>query len=275
MMDSKDAQDNHQIVPSARGELARRSDALAARGLHDLSRCPPRDKPPTLTLDCASGVQMELVRIPAGTFTMGSDEYCNDEVPHQVTISKAFHMGKYQVTQEQWHAAMGNNPSHFKGAKKPVDSVSWDDCQEFLEKLNNKIPHFRPVLPTEAQWEYACRAGDTRPFCFRNNESALSEYAWFRNNAAGRTHAVGEKKPNAWGLYDMLGNVFEWCEDWYGAYSWMTEMNPKGAPSGEQRVLRGAACGGNSSVCRAGYRYCASPSSRRSNCGFRLVLEQN
>ncbi len=288
MMDSKDDTGNHQIVPSGQRELARRSDALAARGLRDLARCAP-DKPPTLTLDCGGGVQMELVLIPAGTFTMGSGE--DDEEPaqedlddkdfeptpqaHEVTISKPFYMGRYAVTQEQWQAVMGSNPNLHEGAKNPVDSVSWNDCQEFLEELKKKYPQLRPALPTEAQWEYACRAGGTGEFCFGDHESELSEYAWFTNNAAYQTHPVGQKRANAWGFYDMHGNVWEWCADWFGRYSSNSKTDPTGAASGRSRVIRGGACSFGAAGCRSSYRFADPPDFRSGDRGFRLVLDPN
>ena len=137
-----------------------------------------------------------------------------------MTITKPFYLGKYEVTQEQWEAVMGSNPSHFKGPKNPVEQVSWDDCQQFLVKLNAKSggQGSKFVLPTEAQWEYACRAGSTGKFCFGDDEKQLGEYAWYEANSGDKTHPVGEKKPNTFGLHDMHGNVWEWCQDWYGEY---------------------------------------------------------
>ncbi|MBI4570177.1 MAG: formylglycine-generating enzyme family protein, partial [Planctomycetes bacterium] len=160
------------------------------------------------------GVTLRLVLRPAGTFLMGSpaDEtgrWTCEGPQHRVNVS-AFLMGKYEVTQHQWQAVMGSNPSEFTnaGLDAPVETVSWDDCQKFCEKAGLR-------LPSEAEWEYACRAGTTTRYSFGDAESALAEYAWHDANSGGTTHPVGQKKPNGWGLYDMHGNVWEWCEDWY------------------------------------------------------------
>ena len=171
-----------------------------------------------------------------------------------MTITKPFYLGKYEVTQEQWEAVMGSNPSNFKGPKNPVEQVSWDDCQEFLDKLNAKAggQGGKFVLPTEAQWEYACRAGSTGKFCFGDDEKQLGEYAWYDENSDSKTHPVGEKKPNAWGLYDMHGNVWEWCQDWYGAYGAEAVDDPSGPTTGSGRVFRGG--GWNNAAGAAGRR---------------------
>jgi formylglycine-generating enzyme required for sulfatase activity len=166
----------------------------------------------------------------------------SDEKPqHRVRITKPFYLGKYLVTQEQWEAVMGNNPSHFKGPKNPVEQVSWDDCQQFLRQAQREVGvrGGKFQLPTEAQWEYACRAGSTTRYCFGDDESGLGEYAWYDKNSGNKTHPVGEKKPNAWGLYDMHGNVWEWCQDWYdgGYYANSPTDDPTGP--GSNRVLRG------------------------------------
>ncbi|NQT39791.1 MAG: formylglycine-generating enzyme family protein, partial [Planctomycetes bacterium] len=174
-----------------------------------------KEPPKKLAVDLGGGVELDLVLIPAGSFLMGDDRA---KPVHKVRITKPFYLGKYEVTQEQWEAVMGSNPSNFKGAKNPVEQVSWDNCQQFLVKLNAKSggQGGKFVLPTEAQWEYACRAGSTGKFCFGDDEKQLGEYAWYGENSGSKTHPVGEKKPNTFGLHDMHGNVWEWCHDWYG-----------------------------------------------------------
>jgi len=178
---------------------------------------PPLANHKELVVDLGGGVKLEMVLIPAGEFLMGSpdsdkDAFDYEKPRHRVRITKPFYLGKYLVTQEQWQAVMGNNPSYFAGRRKnPVEQVSWDDCQKFLGKLNGKFGEGRGrfQLPTEAQWEYACRAGSRTRFCFGDGEDNLGEYAWFGNNSGIEgTHPVGKKKPNAWGLYDIHGNVW-------------------------------------------------------------------
>ncbi len=173
-----------------------------------------KEPPKKLTADLGGGVKMEMVLIPAGEFKMGSPDSDKDaltlEKPqHRVRITKPFYLGKFLVTQEQWEAVMGNNPSQFKGPKNPVEMVSWEDCQKFLGKLNAKSSSGtgKFQLPSEAQWEYACRAGSKTRYCFGDDETPLGDYAWYGKNSGNTTHPVGEKKPNAWGLYDMYGNV--------------------------------------------------------------------
>ena len=178
-------------------------------------------------------------------------------------ITKPFYLGKYLVTQEQWEAVMGNNPSRFKGPKNPVETVSWDDCQQFLDKLNAKVGvrGGKFQLPTEAQWEYACRAGSTTTYCFGDDESGLGEYAWYATNSGGRTHPVGEKKPNAWGLYDMHGNVWEWCQDWYDGsyYANSPTDDPTGPTTGSSRVFRGGSWRERARGCRSALRVASCP----------------
>ena len=169
---------------------------------------------------------------------------------------------------------MGANPSGFKGAKLPVERVSWDDCQEFIKRLNGKaeMGNWKARLPTEAQWEYACRAGTTTEYSFGDSEAALGDYAWFGGNSESKTHEVGQKKPNAWGLYDMHGNVWEWCADWYGAYAADDAVDPTGPSSGSSRVLRGGSWYCSATYCRSACRRSRVPSGRRYYVGLRLVV---
>ena len=188
---------------------------------------PPFPTAKQIAIDLNSGVKLEMVLIPAGEFMMGSTSSENghqtDEAPrHRVRITRPFYLGKYKVTQEQWQAVMGYNPSDYKGPRNPVEMVSWDDCQEFCKRLSQQRGDGHQVfrLPTEAQWEYACRAGGAKRFCFGDNEALLGQYAWRavydgQQHMVLARHPVGEKKPNAWGLYDMHGDVSEWCQDWF------------------------------------------------------------
>ena len=162
--------------------------------------------------DLGGGVELEMILIGPGSFMMGSDKEESDMKPvHKVKITKFYYMSKFEVTQAQYQAVMGINPSYFIGeGNLPVDSVIWDDCQDFLKKLNEKFPSNEFRLPTEVEWEYACRAGSTTEYYFGDSEGNLGEYAWYDSNSPKKTHPVGEKKPNAWGLYDMHGNVWEW-----------------------------------------------------------------
>jgi formylglycine-generating enzyme required for sulfatase activity len=234
---------------------------------------------PSRSVDLGGGVQLEFVLIPAGSFIMGSDENTGDgdESPqHKVIFTRPFYLGKYEVTQEQWEKIMAHNPSHFKGAKLPVETVSWNDCQRFLAKLHEKtkLPF---ALPTEAQWEYACRAGTTTTWSFGGNDAAIRDYAWQTGNSQGTPHPVGEKKPNPWNLYDMHGNVGEWCADWYVKHAYPGEdvKDPRGpaAPLNGSRVVRGGAWGDPSDYLRCAYRNCNGPNDATYGIGLRCVLE--
>jgi formylglycine-generating enzyme required for sulfatase activity len=225
-------------------------------------------------------VGMKFVLIPAGEFTMGSSasdkQRESDEKQHKVKILKPFYLQTTEVTQAQWKAVMGNNPSHFKGDDLPVEQVSWDDVQEFLKKLSRK-ERVKYRLPTEVQWEYVCRAGSTGRFCFGDDDSKLGEYAWYVPNSLKKTYPVGMKKPNAWGLYDMHGNVWEWCQDWYDKdyYGKSPANDPQGPSSGSLRVLRGGSWGsgawsGYARSCRSANRYWGEPTIPVSSIGFRV-----
>jgi formylglycine-generating enzyme required for sulfatase activity len=222
---------------------------------------------------------MEFVLIPAGEFTMGVDknfeEADDDETPaHRVTISQPFYLGKYEVTQSQWVSLMGSNPSYFKGRNNPVENVSWDDVQEFIWKLNEKEGTGKYRLPTEAEWEYAARAGTTSRYSFGDDAGELGRYAWYDRNSENTTHPVGQKEPNGWGLYDMHGNVFEWVRDWYGEkyYAESPGTDPWGPSSGAYRVIRGGGCSNNARDCRSALRSGGPLDYRESNLGFRLAF---
>ena len=232
-----------------------------------------------ILIDLGGGQKMAMILIPAGEFMMGSSESDDngesDEKPqHPVRITRPFYPGKYPVTQEQWQAVMGNNPSRSKAAKSPVQNVSWDDCQQFLKKLNAKIGRQggKLVLPTEAQWEYACRAGSTTRYCFGDHDSGLDEYAWYAANSAKKTHPVGLKKPNPWGLYDMQGNVREWCADWYagGYYANSPTNDPTGPAEGSYRVERNGSWDSPADRCRSAARGSNKPESCSYELGFRV-----
>jgi formylglycine-generating enzyme required for sulfatase activity len=230
-----------------------------------------------LTLDKrrseASSLVPEMVFIQGGTFQMGSNEGDDDEKPvHTVTVG-SFYMGKYEVTQNQWKAIMGGNPSNFSDCINcPVESVSWNNVQEFIQKLNQRTgKSFR--LPTEAEWEYAARGGNqSRGYTYSGGNN-LDEVAWYDGNSGNKTHPVGQKGPNELGLYDMSGNVWEWCGDWYGSgyYQNSPAINPKGPTSESSRVDRGGCWYRNAQYCRSSFRSFA-PLSRISYLGFRLVL---
>jgi formylglycine-generating enzyme required for sulfatase activity len=221
---------------------------------------------------------MTFALIPAGAFTMGSpaneEGRDDDESPqHRVTLN-SFYIMTTEVTQSQWQAVMGSNPSYFKGDNLPVEQVSWNDVQEFIKKLNQRDPGKGYRLPSEAEWEYSCRAGTTTRFYTGNAEADLARAGWYDGNSGSKTHAVGQKTPNAWDLYDMHGNVWEWCQDWYhdsynGApvdgRAWET-------PSETFRVLRGGSWGINVRICRSSFRFRYEPDNRNDYFfGFRVA----
>lgn len=226
-----------------------------------------------------TSAQIAMRLIPDGYFTMGSPSTEVDRDPdegaqHLVYITEPFYMGVYEVTQEQWEAVMGENPSYFgPDPGLPVERVSWDDCQAFIAALNTKgIGTFR--LPTEAEWEYACRAGSTTRFSWGDDPgySEIGDYAWYWDNSTSMTHTVGGKKPNAWGLYDMSGNVWEWCSDWYETpYGVGHVSDPQGPTTGSYRVFRGGAWIYVPLYCRSANRNYVTPASSYYYLGFRLV----
>ena len=221
--------------------------------------------------ESADSIGMKFKLIPAGTFTMGDGDDA-----HDVTLTKPFKMGVHEVTQAQYEQVMGVNLSKYKGADNPVENVSWDDAVEFCRRLS-ELPAEKAAgnvyrLPTEAEWEYACRAGTTTKYSFGDDESELGDYAWYGVNSDQKTHPVGSKKPNAWGLYDMHGNVFEWCQDRYGDYPSGSVTDPTGPAVGSSRVFRGGSWSSSAENRRSASRYGYYPSDRYSYGGFRVCL---
>ncbi|MEI8355572.1 MAG: formylglycine-generating enzyme family protein [Deltaproteobacteria bacterium] len=258
------------------------------------------------TVDIGGGVKMDFVWCPPGTFMMGSSrvQQCqaikalpadlkqdtkqstltaiqNEGPQHRVTFTKGFWMAKTEVTQAQWKRVMGNNPSKFKeaGPNAPVETVSWSECHEFIMKLN-ELPRIRTAgmlrLPTDAEWEYAARAGTQTAYYFGDDSATLGDYAWFAGNSGMKSHPVAQKNPNAWGLFDMHGNVWEWCANWFGPYSPEYEADPQGSKSGPGRVGRGGGWDDFAGDLRAAYRSFGRPADfKASPLGFRPVISEN
>ena len=226
-----------------------------------------------------NSIGMRLRLIPAGEFMMGASpgdsKADDDEKPvHRVEITKPFYIGIFPVTQEQYERVMGENPSDFKGSNRPVESVSWDDAQEFCRKLGQMTGEsYR--LPTEAEWEYAARVGSATEFHW--GDEVDDDYVWYDGNSGDETHPVGQKRPNAWGLYDMSGNVWEWCADWYGANYYRNSplRDPKGPSFGNARVVRGGSWLHLAWSMRSANRYRFTPDHRNYFVGFRIVRDAN
>lgn len=225
-----------------------------------------------------AGLNLELVPIPAGAFAMGSPALesgrRDDETLHKVTLSRPFWLGRTAVTQAQYEAIMGNNPARFKGDDLPVETVSWEEAMSFCRKLTERersagrLPEgYVYTLPTEAQREYACRAGTGGRFA-----GELDAIAWYSSNSEEQVHPVGRKQPNAWGLHDMQGLIWEWCADWYGEYPSEAVVDPTGPERGRSKVYRGGAWFHSADLCRSAYRYRAAPDYRGSLLGFRVAL---
>ena len=228
-----------------------------------------------IVLDFGGGIKMELILISAGTFEMGSPESeagrSSDETLHTVTISKPFYIGKFHVTQEQYKAVIGENPSHNKAARNPVEQVYWEDALKFCEKLSAATGKQKARLPTEAEWEYACRAGTRTRYNLGETTEDLKRAGWYPANSGNKTHEVGGKTPNAWGLYDMHGNVWEWCRDWKANYASGPQTDPQGPETGGEHVLRGASYDSLERQCRAASRHhWGGP---HVAIGFRIVME--
>jgi uncharacterized protein (TIGR02996 family) len=233
---------------------------------------------PRRTVTLAKGVDMTFAWIAPGTFLMGSPpeepKRFEDETLHEVTLPQGFYLGIHAVTQAQWQAVMGNNPSHFKGKKRPVECVSWEDCQAFCTKLSQRDGK-RYILPSEAEWEYACRAGTTTPFHFGETISTdQANYNGTKGEYRGRTMSVGSFPPNAWGLFDMHGNVWEWCQDEHRSYEDINTKDVLNTENKEEsaRVLRGGSWYSHARSCRAAFRFRVAPGYRNTFLGFRVAF---
>jgi len=247
-------------------------ERAAPQALAQADEHPTNDaKAPKETIANSIGMQLRLIK--PGSFVMGSARGDTDETPiHKVTLTKPFYMGVYEVTQEQYEKVMGTNPSHFQGPRRPVEQVSWNDAQAFCEKLSEQ--ENRPYrLPTEAEWEYACRAGSTTEYYW--GRRFYPRYAWSRQNSSETTQDVGTRLSNAWRLFDMSGNVWEWCEDRKGLYSPSAaeETDPNGPSLGRSRVLRGGSWYGVAENCRSAARDKNAPDNRHYTFGFRVVTD--
>lgn len=243
--------------------------------------------------EITNSIGMKLIMISKGTFNMGSspaeEGVDHDERQHEVTISRDFYLGVYEVTQSQYETVMGDNPSYFQGdslpdplkvkdtSNFPVETVSWENAVEFCRRIS-ALPAERAAgrvyrLPTEAEWEYACRAGNKLAYSFGGDVRALGDYAWYDSNSDDRTHPVGQKRANSWGLFDMHGNVWEWCSDWHGEYPNGAVSDPTGPRTGSLRVDRGGSWDYGAAMCRSSFRGNLDPSGSNFNNGFRLALD--
>ena len=259
--------------PNSVSRLAGTGELTAKNG-HKIAQSAGKEKAgDTKTITLPGGATMELVWCPPGSFTMGSPASeqgrYDDETQHPVTLTKGFWLGKYEVTQRQWESVMGTNPSRFQSPDRPVEQVSWEDCQVFIRAVRRANPELAVRLPTEAEWEYACRAGSDSAY---SGNGALDDMGWYDDNAGRETHAAGQKLANAWGFYDMHGNVCEWCSDRYDEdyYSKSLDADPAGPSDGAYRVNRGGSWGSYARSCRSADRFGVRPSGRNDFLGFRL-----
>ena len=269
-----------QRKTTAKKETQQRKTTQAAPKKTQPARQAQQQKPaattsmPKVSLD---DIMRNMVYVEGGTFTMGATSEQkkpdDDEKPtHRVSLS-SFYIGKYEVTQALWKAVMGSNPSRFEGDNLPVERVSWNDCQTFLRKLNAMTgKNFR--LPTEAEWEFSARGGNLSRGYQYSGSKKIDDVAWYRNNSGSKTHNVGTKAPNELGIYDMSGNVWEWCQDWYGDYHGYSQTNPTGPSCGANRVYRGGSWGSGAWLCRVAFRDNYTPGSRGNGLGLRLALSQ-
>jgi formylglycine-generating enzyme required for sulfatase activity len=269
---TQDTNERHALA----AENRRLSEALAKAAKAAESKPAADPPPPEFVETMTNSIGMKLRLIPAGTFSMGDGDA--DGPPHTVTITKPFYLGVCEVTNAEWKNVMRKVPGRSKDDDLPVSNVSWDDAMKFCWMLTT-LPEERDAgrvyrLPTEAEWEYACRAGTATTFSFGDDESLLEDYGWFRGNAANESHPVGEKKPNPWGLHDMHGNVWEWCSDFFSrdAVAAGPATDPQGPDDGSSRVRRGGGWKYTASTCKSSQRTGSGPSNRDDAIGFRVAM---
>jgi formylglycine-generating enzyme required for sulfatase activity len=244
-----------------------------------------------MTVDCliTNSIGMKMTLIAPGEFVMGAKGCPYAQPLHRVRITKPFYLGIYPVTQREWKKVMGDDPSGFKGDDNPVEKINWEACQHFVEKLNEMEPGAKYRLPTEAEWEFACRAGSNKVYCFTGEEGYLGQYAWYLENSGAKTHPVGKKAMNAWGLYDVHGNVWEWCSDRFDSneddeeeeyYDYYTDCHeqgtvddPQGPEAGVSHILKGGAWNSEGMQCASGSRFLWDESGRYENFGLRLARD--
>ena len=273
---------SRQTVTISEGQTASISGSLtsptSSSNANVLSSSSSSPSGNTITIPVKNGISIEMVKVEAGSFNMGAtpemeNPYDSEKPVHRVTLTNNYYIGKYEVAQALWQAVMGSNPSGFKGDNLPVEEVSWNECQDFISKLNAMTgKRFR--LPTEAEWEYAARDGNKSRGYQYSGSNTLGDVAWYSGNSSSRTHAVGTKQPNELGIYDMAGNVWEWCQDWYGSYSSSPQTNPTGAVNELYPVYRGGSWNSSARDCRTSYRDYFTPVFRNIDLGLRLVLSE-
>jgi formylglycine-generating enzyme required for sulfatase activity len=260
------------LVGQARGIIDRDARRLLEAEERRKQKCQTLSLPPL-----RNSIGMKLKLVPAGSFTMGQAGDLSGGTPHLMTLKKPFYIGVYEVTNAQWTQVMLSWPSTWgEYDDTPVQNVSWDDAMEFCRNLS-ELPEERQAgrvyrLPTEAEWEYACRAGTNTKYSFGDDESRLAEYAWYQDNSNGQPHFVGKKKPNAWGLFDMHGNVWEWCSNCYSEYKGDAKMDPRGPSGAPSRVIRGGGWFNTAGDCQSAHRLRAVTSFKLGFLGFRVAL---
>ena len=274
----KDIVTSNQVVPKENIQEVASSNSNGISSANSPSSKSNVTKPKSITIHLKKGISIEMMKVEADSFIMGAtstkEEPDEDEKPaHEVIVLQNYYLGKYEVTQEVWKAVMGNNPSKFKGPNLPVEMVSWNDCQKFIAKLN-RMTGLQFRFPTEAEWEFAARGGkESKGYQYCGSDN-IADVAWFSANSNSKTHPVGMKKPNELGLYDMSGNVMEWCQDWYGRYGSLSQKDPTGSYVGTLRINRGGCWYSYPRFCRSSSRNKLKPDDCYFNLGLRLALSE-